>query len=277
MVFNQQRIDRRESFRQAAAMLGALAVAPRLTWAQEVTRGFDQIAASTASLTEQKRQENLWVLEVQLKPMRMVWVDSPGGGKREQIWYLAFRAVNRPLTGLEDDDTNPSNELDPVPQQPLFIPEATLVTYDGPAMKTPDQVLRDAIYPPAVKAINRIESHRPGEPVLQDTVSSIRTVPDPVQPDGDGEWIYGVATWRGVNPDTDFFTVILDGFTNGYEKRENAEGGTELWRKVLVQKFKRPGDRFDPNQAEFEFLGKATWQYVPEGGIAALRKSSSGE
>ena len=276
MVFNPQRINRRESFGHAAALLGALAAAPRLTWAQQVTRGFDQIAPSSASLTEQKRQQNLWVLEVHLKPMRMAWVDLPGGRDREQIWYLAYRAVNRPLTGLTDNDTDPVNELDPVPQKPLFIPEVTLVTYDDPAMTKPDQVLRDAILPPAVKVINRIESLRPGEPVRKDSLSSIRPVPDPVESGSDGEWIYGVATWRGVNPDTDFFTVILDGFTNGYEKRENAEGRTELWRKVLVQKFKRPGDRFDPNQAEFEFVGKPVWEYMPSGAIAAIKKAAAG-
>jgi hypothetical protein len=59
--------------------------------------------------------------------------------------------------------------------------------------------------------------------------------------------------------------VILDGFTNGYEKRTNANGQDELWRKVLVQKFARPGDRFDPNQAEFGFSGKPTWEYQLEG------------
>jgi hypothetical protein len=272
MFLSSQPINRRESFRHAAAMLGVLAAAPRLSWAHEVSRGFDQIAVSTASLTEQKRQRNLWVLEVQLKPMRMVWIDSTAGRDREQIWYLAYRAVNRPLTGLTDDDTDPVNELDPIPQKPLFIPEVTIVTYQDAAMQVPEQVLRDVILPPAVKAINRTESHRPGEPVLKDSVSSIQPVPDPVEHGASGEWIYGVATWRGVDPNTDFFKVILDGFTNGYEKRENAAGQPQLWRKVLVQKFKRPGDRFDPNQQEFEFVGKPTWEYLPAGGIDAIKK-----
>lgn len=264
MLFDLQRLDRRECLQRAAALLGALAVAPRFV-AAETTRGFDQIAASTATLTEQNRQRGLWVLEVQMKPMRMVWVDLPtadGGSRRDQIWYLAYRATNRPLLRPEGDDTEPVNELDPVPQKPLFIPELTLVTYDDPARQEPVQALRDVVLPPAVAAINQREAHRPGEPVLKDTVSVIQPVPDAAADDADAQWIYGVATWRGVDPDTDFFKVILDGFTNGYEKREGADGQPELWRKVLVQEFVRPGDRFDPNQAEFGFAGKPKWEYL---------------
>jgi hypothetical protein len=272
MFFNQQRIDRRESLRRAAAMLGALAAAPRLSWAETV-RGFEQIAPATTSLTEQKRQRGLWVLEVQMKPMRLIWVNNPTATgdetKREQIWYLAYRAVNRPLTQPSNDDTDPVNELDPVPEKPIFIPELTLVTYDDPDKPVQVQVLRDVVMPPAVAAINQIESHRPGEPVLKDTVSVIQPVPDLATSPADEKWIYGVATWRGVDPNTDYFSVILDGFTNGYEKRKNANGQDELWRKVLVQKFARPGDRFDPNQAEFGFSGKPTWEYQPGGGTAA--------
>jgi hypothetical protein len=71
-----------------------------------------------------------------------------------------------------------------------------------------------------------------------------------------------VATWRGVDADTDFFKVVLSGFSNGYEK-VSVNGKDVLERKVLVQKFARPGDRFDPNQAEFNFSGKATWEFEP--------------
>lgn len=266
MSFNLQRIDRRKCFRHAAVMLGAFALAPQFATSAEPTRGFDQVAPSTASLTEQKRQRGLWVLEVHLKPMRMVWVDIPtadGQTTREQIWYLAYRAINRPLKGLVSDDTEPVNTLDPIPQKPLFIPEITLVTYDDPEMQFRDQVLRDVVMPEAVTAINLIESHRPGEPVLKDTVSVIRPVPDAVEPGEEGEWIYGVATWRGVDPDTDFFEVILSGFTNGYELRKSEAGDEQLYRKVLVQKFVRPGDRFDPNQAEFGLASKAIWEFQP--------------
>lgn len=265
MICDQRRLGRLGYLAVCGGVVALLAAAPSPGMAQ-ATRGFEQIAEASARLEEQNRQQDLWVLEVHLKQMRMVWVPPPAGGARdEEIWYLAYRAVNRPLQRAETGaDTRPVNTLDPVPQKPLFIPELTLVTYSDPEMQVPTRVYRDVVLPTAVSAINRIESRRPDDPLLKDTVSVIQPVPDPAPKGEDGEWIYGVATWRGVDPDTDFFKVILSGFSNGYEERVDENGQRTIWRKVLVQAFTRRGDRFDPNQAEFEFAGPPRWEYHPE-------------
>lgn len=62
-------------------------------------RGFVQNAPAIANGEELNRQPDLWVMELQLKPMRMTWVEvtdpETGETSREQIWYLAYRTLNR--------------------------------------------------------------------------------------------------------------------------------------------------------------------------------------
>ena len=78
------------------------------------------------------------------------------------------------------------------------------------------------------------------------------------------DWIYGVATWRNIDPETDFFSVTLRGFSNGYEIRPGPDGNPVVWRKSIVQKFTRRGDRFDPTQREFALDGEPQWVYLPD-------------
>lgn len=242
--------------------------------AAQATRGFSQVAEVLATGEERNRQRDLWVLEVHFKPMRMIFVDitdpKTNEKRRDQIWYLAYKMVNRPISGQQDDtDTRPVNELDPIPQRPKVIPEFTLIAYDNPQTEIPNAVYMDEVLPEAVAAINRIETRRPSDPLLKDTVSVIRDLPDPAEKgDDNAEWIYGVATWRNVDPDTDFFKVIVSGISNGYERRTGPGGEDLLWRKVLIQKFDRRGDRFDPEQIEFEFNGAPTWDYQPDASAA---------
>ena len=113
--------------------------------------------------------------------------------------------------------------------------------------------------------INQREQRRSTEPPFLNTVDVIQPLPEPVDEDDDGtSWIYGVAAWRNVDPETDFFTVVMRGFSNGYELRPGPDGQPIVWRKSIIQKFTRRGDRFDPNQREFELAGEAQWVYLPD-------------
>mgnify|MGYP006969364665 FL=1 len=247
----------------------------------QVDRGFSRVIRVYATGEERNRQPNLWVLEVHLKQMRMRWVDvtvdpETGETQRELVWYLVFKAINRTIdTGEDTQDTVPVNQFDPVPQPPKFIPKFTLTTYANPADEIPDGEYTDVPLPEAVAEINRVESHRPNDPVLADTVTLIRDLPEPVDEESDdGEWMYGVATWRNVDPDTDFFKVTMAGFSNGYVVIEDDDGNTTTWRKVLVQRFTRQGDRYDPTQVEFRFDGRADWIYQPEEGDASATEAA---
>ncbi len=229
----------------------------------QVTRGFDRQIPATALNAEVVRQPSLQVMQVEIKPVRIAWTEvaDPVSGemKRSQVWYLVWRAINRPVRKRPANDILAVNKLDPLPGPLQFMPEFTLITYDNPETEIPNQILPDRIIPEAMKEIERIERVR-----LNNTVSAIQDFPQIVDPEAEKQpWIYGVATWSNVDPKTDFFKVIMHGFSNGYENRGTVEQ-PELWRKVVIQRFFRPGDEFDPNQKEFQFKDAPEWTYQPD-------------
>ena len=223
--------------------------------AQQLTGGFEKTTPIGAPSVEISRQRDYWMMEVQLKPMRMIFIDVPNssgeGTTQEEVWYLTWRASVRPVDAREQEDQLPENTLDAPPGPMPFIPSFTLIGYDDPKTEIPTQSLQDEIIPAAMAKIRQIERGP-----YRNTVQVIQPVPEPISADAEEQkWIYGVTTWRGVDPDTDFFKVIFGGFTNGYEVRKHDDSPPQIWRKVFVQKFARPGDRFDPNQREFQFAG----------------------
>ncbi|MCA9099161.1 MAG: hypothetical protein KDA36_12285, partial [Planctomycetaceae bacterium] len=186
----------------------------------QVTLGFDRVAEARALNTEVVRQPDLWMMECQIKPVRMIWVDKKdpetGEIQKEEVWYLAWRAIRRPLSGRTEEDADPVNDLDPLPGPRKFVPQFTLITYDNPNSEIPTQILPDEIIPEALKKIQKIE--RKG--TYLNSVDVVQDVPDPTAADAETQkWIWGVATWRGVDPDTDFFKILINGCTNGYEVR----------------------------------------------------------
>ena len=248
---------------------GAALLPSGLATAAELTRGFERTLRSYATGEEINRQKNIWVMEVELKPMRMVFIDvvdpRTGEKRKEQVWYLAYRAINRPLANRKaDDDTAPKNEVEPLPGPDKFIPAFTLVTYDNPQTEIPVSSHEDVISPESLKQINRIERRYQEDPLFLSSVQATQDLPEPQAASPDDKWIYGVATFKGVDPNTDFFKVILRGFSNGYIKEEGPDGKPVVKRKVGVQKFIRRGDRFDPNQAEFLFDDVPKWEYQPD-------------
>jgi hypothetical protein len=255
-VFSRSRCLTAVAVVSAALTLGSVGTAQDV-----VTRGFDQVAKSVASYNEVNRQRDIQVMEVQIKPMRIVFVpvtDKDGQQRLEQVWYLVYRAINRPLRVEVTDESDPVNVLDPLPGPAQFVPSLTLVTHDDPKTEIPIQILPDEIIPAALAEIRKIE----GDEVL-DCVEVTQDFPKPVDPDADEQpWIYGVAMWRNVDPETDFFKVIFRGFSNGYERTDDNPSG--IARKVVVQKFKRPGDRYDPNLREFSYDGAPFWAYQPD-------------
>ena len=256
-----------------ASMAAVWLAVPDASLAQvpQNSRGYTIVAPSEAAGQELSNQSNLWVLEVQMKPVRMLWteVTDPVTKKksRELVWYLVYQAINRPLERLEDTtDSVPVNVEDPPPGPPMFIPEFTLVTTDGGTQKShPDQVL-----PEAQAAISTRERQ-----ALLNSVEVISPIPAETAVDAEPaaeNVIHGVVTWRGIDPRTDEFTVYLSGFSNGYRIVNGPDGQPLVLRKTLVQNFWRPGDEFEQSEREVRAQDAARWEYRPDdpGAIASV-------
>ena len=204
---------------------------------------------------EISQQPGLWVMEVYFKPLRMIAVDitNPKTGKTESkyVWYLVYRAINRPLASPSVGNA-PVNELDPPVLPPKFIPEFTLVTTDGEP-----QVYHDQIIPEALKEIERRERR-----AYQSSVSVVATIPDPTPvSDENPEELYGVATFVGIDPEADRYTLFLTGFSNGMRTVTAPDGSQVVQHKTIEMKYWRPGDRFELREPEIRLDGAPSWIY----------------
>lgn len=258
-------ISRRRLFVLVCLVL-PVAVWPRTAAAQDaaeaevLTNGFAVKLDAVATIKEMQKQDNLYVMEVTFKPMRMRWVEvtdpKTGRKSRQLIWYLVYKAVNRKLQRRQEAaETTPHNAEDKVPT-PLFVPSFTLVTTDGGVQ----QIYHDVIIPEAHADILKRERRYPGQPLLKDGVGVVGPLPAPV-PEGakDEQSIYGVATFQGVDPETDFFEVYMSGFSNAFVKKNGL-----TFRKTIHQKYQRPGDRFFQTEAEIKRDGDPEWIYWPD-------------
>ena len=280
------------------ALAAALFLPAQVVRAQQVRsdRGFSYRANALASGDERNSQEGLWVLEVQYKSLRMIYIDltdpKTGKQKKELIWYLAYKVLNRPFEGQQDDsDKKPLNQFDKPPnEKPIFVPEFTLMTADNGVQR----IYEDEILPEAQAAIIKRERQ-----TFRNSVEVVGPIPEITPFDAtkmEENAIYGLAMWRGVNPETDYFTVFLSGFSNGYryvkgpvsygQLSELVDNG-ELLPSDTVWDGKSDwvtaanvGDLFDKNEQPAENSDTASWYFTstsdrfgPEGAPPVWRKT----
>ena len=227
--------------------------------AQEVpTRGFDIHLAPAATGEELSTIAQFWALDVDMKPMRMIVVNvrdpETGEMRRERIWYLVYRANNRPVEArVRPQDRTPVNVEDSMPT-PIFAPDFTLVTNDGGKQ----QIYEDVIIPEAQAAIERRERMD-----LKNTVEIMGPLPEAV---AEGEesadtTLNGVAMWRGIDPHTDYFTIYATGFSNGYRLVAGPGDEPLAERRTIMIEYWVPGDELRENEREFRIQGDPTWIY----------------
>jgi hypothetical protein len=199
-------------------------------------------------------QPDLWVMDVYFKPMRLIVVDltdpKTGQTRPEYIWYITYRAVNRQLAVRPPVNTA-VNDLDAPVIPPRFVPEFTLITTDT---ETP-KVYRDEVIPEAIAAINQRERGN-----FKSTVNVVTDVPPASKPGApDEKFIYGVATWRGIDPEADRYTVFMTGFSNGMKKSKAEDGSTIIRTRTIQTKYWRPGDQFRQREPEIRLDGDPVW------------------
>lgn len=208
---------------------------------------FPLIAKVNPTGEELSSQSRLWMMEVQMKPMRMIKVTltNPETGRKqvENIWYLAYKAINRPLP-FKDDTSNvvPINDDDKEPLEQMFVPIFTLRTDDITNGVPVSKSYSDVILPEAQAAINRKEGRN-----YKNSVEIMQAIPTATPDDqGEANAIEGVAMWRGVDRKTDYFTVYLAGFSNGYRYVNDP---------VSFQKLKEMADKGDLKPSDAVWSG----------------------
>lgn len=257
----------------------ASAMTSDIVSAQEVTAkgGFDVVALPVATGEERQAQPDLWIFELYFKSLRMIEVeitDARTGTRRpELLYYLVYRAINREIDRKQqDEDVRPVNDLGENPTADFFIPEISLVTTDN-GNRT---VVKDSVIPEAQRAISR----REGIPLLN-SVEAAQQIPPAVPQDADDpESFYGVAIFKGVPADTDYFTLFLSGFSNGYklvkgpvtydELKGLADAGNllvsdQVWNGDLTSDWRaaaQVGDLLRPNKFPPDGASTQQWYYT---------------
>lgn len=221
----------------------------------QVLLGGETLVKGVATAEERIAQSDLWVMDVAFKPMRQIVVEitdpKTGVKKPEHIWYITYRGFNRPILKREGDNV-PVNEFDPLVRPPMFVPEFTLVTETSSP-----QVVQDSVLPEALEAINKREKF-----TFQNSVNIVNSVPDATEPkDPNEQPVTGVAIFRNVDPSARRYTVYLTGFSNGIRTIDGPDGKPLVQHKTLMQKYWRPGDKFDQREEEIRIEGAPQWIY----------------
>jgi hypothetical protein len=243
-----QHISRRHFLENSLAAAGALLALPRVGSAA-ILPGIETVVQPLITGEERNAQPDLWALEINYKPVRMIQAEliDPKTGKagKQLVWYLAYRAVVRSTSGVPVADKGED--------RPIFVPEFTLVVDS----KKGPQVYHDRVLPSAQTAINKRERYK-----YKNSVEIVGPVPK-ITPDRSKTLssLDGVATWTGIDPDVVFFAIYFSGFSNGYRVVAGPDGEEVVTRRTLVQKFWRPGDRFDQYEEEIRFKDEPQWIY----------------
>jgi hypothetical protein len=221
----------------------------------------------------------LWIAEVQYKPVRHLFMNVTDPvtrqTKRELVWYMIYRVIQRDytelagdsrdslLTKLQNPDLKPDNATDSPEGSPLLVPRFVLRSDDaGEQHFYPDEVnlqIQRSVFMREFRG-------RSANLRLLNSVQAVTEVMAPVSvndPDPLQNAVYGVAVWRNVDPKIDYLTIIMSGFSNAYRISQNDAGETIFEHKVIEQKFGRPGDIFNQQESEFRVLGNPTWRYRP--------------
>ena len=182
----------------------------------------------------------VWQLEFGFKPLRTIRVpmrQADGTTSTAVVYYLLYYVRNaggelNPVAKAPDPAGYQLYELKENGRPVRFIPNFSLQGLDVEAR------YHEAILPGAVARIRQRET--PNQP-LYDSVTISRVS---LQPSTDPESgrVWGVATWVGVDPQTDFLAVFVQGLTNGYQL---ADG--QLQSRTLKVHFWRPGDEVAPS------------------------------
>ena len=206
-------------------------------------------------------RREIWALEFQFKPMRIVDVDLPQPGDRMQrkpIWYMLYKVTNTGKALQPVPTENGKFDLKTVDKPVRFIPTFLL---EIPAL---GKSYRDRVIPIAVAAVRMRED--PNREIF-----NTADIPRELKV---GESAWGVATWEDIDPKVTRFSVFAAGLTNAqrwsddpgkFQPGKPLGTGRHLSSLNLKLNFRRPGDEFrvtesqilygDPDDVDY------SWEY----------------
>lgn len=235
---------------------------PGLDWSPKYapeTRTLKALATGT------EFRRTIWCLEFTFKPVRTIWVDVPqanGKMQRTLVWYMVYH-VRNPGGALKPTKTDDGIvNIEPVDREVRFFPQFVLESHEF------KKAYLDRIIPTAIQAIQ--EKEDPGRKLYNSVEIGSQLVP--VSSELVDKSLWGVATWEGVDPRIDFFSVYVEGLTNAYRWVDPDGGfksghppttGRVLMQKNLMLNFWRPGDEKEDQQAiRFGIPGKVDYSWV---------------
>jgi hypothetical protein len=191
---------------------------------------------------------SVWQLEFSFKPVRTIEVTLPdgrGGQRTELVWYLLYQLRNTGshLNPVPEQDAsgNTIYKVQKVDHAVRCFPAFTLVSFDH------QESYLDQVIPQAVAAIHAKEL--PDPRVKLHSSVEINTLKLPVSTAEVDRAVWGVATWRDVDPRTDFLAVYGRGLSNAYRWEDSADAAglppdeaATITYKTLQLNFWRPGD-----------------------------------
>lgn len=223
-----------------------LALDPNYEWAKQI--GFHR---------------DVWHLDFEFKPLRMIWVDVPqpsGKMQRKLVKYIIYRVTNpgKAVHAAQAEDGTWNYE-DVASEQPIrFIPEFLL---EAPAYHVtyPDREIPVALGPIRL----REDSNRR-------FFTSTEMAAREIKPN---QSVWGVAMWDDIDPRIDHFSVYVQGLTNAYrwkdepgkyQKGMELGTGRTLSRKSLKINFWRAGDEYEEKEKEIHYPapGQVDYEWV---------------
>jgi len=224
-------------------------------------------------------RRDIWSLEFNFKPVRMVWVDVPqpsGKMRRKLIWYMIYNVTNpgKIMHPVKQPDGTFKPEF--VDREIRFVPKFLLESTElGKAY--PDRVipvalgpiqLREDLRKPTLRELQALGSPLPEKPARQflTSVEICRKIQV-------GQTLWGVAMWEDIDPRIDRFSIYVEGLTSAYKWKDDpgkykagAPLGTyrQFTHKILKLNFWRPGDEFFEHEREVRFgaPGEVDYEWV---------------
>jgi hypothetical protein len=249
-------LEEDEMFSGPREMTELLAMAPDLDWDPKTLAESETLASMAKDVVFRR---SIWGLEFGFKPLRIIDVDltmSDGSVRPSKVYYLVYYVKNngRHLvpSPVEDEQGHVLYSPKPVDHTIRFFPTFELKAHDT------EKAYLDEVLPEAVAAIRRRED---ANRALHNSVT-ITTQPIPVSTEYEDNSVWGVVTWTGVDPESDFFSVFVKGLTNAYQFQDPPGAftandppltGRRFSFKTLQLNFWRPGDALETTEDEIRY------------------------